>query len=264
MMSDGTRRIREKIRSFQRKYYLNLFIRGAILTFSIVLGYLVIASLLEHTLWLSQWARFLIFLFFFGVAAFCVARFLREPLAYWLARKGLNEEDSARLIGKYLPGIDDRLVNFIQLDRAPRPTDLTMASVQQKAREFEPIAFDSVIDVGENRKHLRYLAVPVLLVLIILVFNKEILTRSTERIVHFNRAYTPEAPFAFIIGQNLAAYFNDAFPLIVELHRKALPQRAYHVSRNQRLKMSPVTSRKLSYTFHRIQQPFDFQIEAAG
>lgn len=264
MMSDGTRRIREKIRSFQRKYYLNLFIRGAILTFSIVLGYLVIASLLEHTLWLSQWARFLIFLFFFGVAAFCVARFLREPLAYWLARKGLNEEDSARLIGKYLPGIDDRLVNFIQLDRAPRPTDLTMASVQQKAREFEPIAFDSVIDLGENRKHLRYLAVPVLLVLIILVFNKEILTRSTERIVHFNRAYTPEAPFAFIIGQNLTAFYNENFTLDVELQGKALPQSAYLVSRNQRLKLSPVAPGKFSYTFDRIQQPFDFQVEAAG
>lgn len=263
-MSDGTRRIHEKIRSFQRKYYLNLFIRGAILTLSIVLGYLIIASVLEHTLWLSQWARFAIFLSFFGVAAYCVARFLKEPLAYWLARKGLNEEDSARLIGSYLPGVRDRLVNLIQLTSATRKTDLTVASVQQKAREFEPLAFDTVIDLRENRKHLRYLAVPVVLVLAILLLNKDILTRSTERIVHFNRAYAPEAPFTFSVGQNLTAFYNENFTIEVELHGKALPQNAYLVSRNARLKLTPVAPGKFAYTLERLQQPMDFQIEAAG
>ena len=64
-MSDGTGRIHEKIKSFQSKYYLNLFIKGAILTLAIVLGYLVIASVLEHNLWLSQWARLSIFITFF-------------------------------------------------------------------------------------------------------------------------------------------------------------------------------------------------------
>ena len=95
-MSDGTGRIHEKIKSFQRKYYLNLFIKGAILSLAIVIGYFVIASVLEHNLWLSQWARLLIFITFFAVAGVCILRFLNQPLQWWIARRGLNEEQSAR------------------------------------------------------------------------------------------------------------------------------------------------------------------------
>ena len=264
-MSDGTGRIHEKIKSFQRKYYLNLFIRGGILTLSIVIGYFVIASVLEHNLWLSQWARLLIFLTFFGVAGFCILRFLNQPLQWWIAKRGLNEEQSARLIGSRLPTVKDRLVNLLQLTTSGKPSDLTFASVRQKSKEFEPIAFDAVIDLRENTRLLRYLAIPVGLVLLILLINPGILTKSTERIVHFNRAYEPDAPFTFSITNNsLTAFYNENFTLEVELTGKAIPQSAYIVSRNQRLKLIPTAPGKFEYTFERIQQPMEFQIEAAG
>src|SRR5687768_17853951 len=112
-MSDGVGRIHEKIKSFQRKYYLNIFIRGTILTLSILLGYFVLVSLLEHSLWLSQWMRLLIFITFFGVAGFCVYRFLNQPLQWWIARKGLNEQDAAKLIGGSIPTVKDRLLNLL-------------------------------------------------------------------------------------------------------------------------------------------------------
>ncbi|MDQ2657605.1 MAG: hypothetical protein M3Y60_09315, partial [Bacteroidota bacterium] len=164
-MSEGTGRIHEKIKSFQRRYYLNLFIRGAILTLTIVIGYFLIASLLEHNLWLSPWARLLILVTFFGVAAVCVFKFLNQPLRWWIAKRGMNEEESARLIGKHLPTVRDRLLNLIQLATSSKQSDLTFASVQQKSREFEPMSFDTVVDFGENKKHLKYLAIPVALIL---------------------------------------------------------------------------------------------------
>lgn len=264
-MSDGTGRIHEKIKSFQRKYYLNLFIKGAILSLAIVIGYFVIASVLEHNLWLSQWARLLIFITFFAVAGVCILRFLNQPLQWWIARRGLNEEQSARLIGKHLPTVKDRLVNLIQLAASGKKSDLTFASVEQKSREFEPIAFDTVIDLRENTKLLKYLAIPVALVLLILLINPNILTRSTERIVHFNRAYAPEAPFTFsVTNESLTAFYNENFTLQVDLQGKAVPQDAYIVSKNQRLKLIPTGSGKFEYTLERIQQPMQFQIEAAG
>jgi len=264
-MSDGTGRIHEKIKSFQRKYYLNLFIKGAILTLSIIIGYFVIASVLEHNLWLSQWARLLIFITFFAVAAVCVIKFLNQPLQWWIARRGLNEEQSARLIGKHLPTVKDRLVNLLQLATSGKQTDLTFASVEQKSREFEPIAFDTVIDLGENKKHLKYLAIPVALVLLILLINPNILTKSTDRIVHFNRAYAPEAPFTFeLTNKSLTAFYNENFTLHVDLKGKAVPQDAYIISKNQRLKLIPIAPGKFEYTLERVQQPMEFQIEAAG
>src|SRR5690606_31607893 len=106
----------------------------------------------------SQWARFLIFLTFFGVAAVCVFKFLSQPLQWWIARRGLDPEQSARLIGTLMPSVKDRLVNLIQLIQlatSGKQSELTFASVQQKAREFEPLSFDSVIDFSENKKHLK-------------------------------------------------------------------------------------------------------------
>jgi len=264
-MSDGTRRIREKIKSFQRKYYLNLFIKGTILTLSIVIGYFVIASLLEHNLWLSPWARLSIFVAFFAVAGVCLVKFLSQPLKWWIARRGLNEEQSARLIGRQMPSVKDRLVNFIQLASSGKQSDLTFASVEQKSREFEPISFDGVIDLTENRKHLKYLAIPVGLVLLILLINPNVLTKSTDRIVHFNRAYAPEAPFSFeIANKSLTAFYDENFTLGVNLKGKAIPQDVYLVTRNQRLKLVPTAAGKFEYTLERIQQPMAFQIEAAG
>src|SRR5690606_25114721 len=264
-MSEGTGRIREKIRSFQRRYYLNLFIRGAILTLAIITGYYLLAALLEHNLWLSPWARLFIFVSFFAVAGLCTIKFLNQPLKWWIAKPGLSEEESARLIGKHIPTVSDRLVNLIQLASSRKSTELTFASVQQKAREFEPLSFDQVIDLRENRKHLKYLAIPLGVALIIFLINRDILTQSTERIVHFNRAYAPAAPFTFEVGnESLTAFYNENFTLEVNLKGKALPTDAYLVSKNQRLKLVPTAPGKFEYTLERIQRPLQFQIEAAG
>ncbi|MEO5602926.1 MAG: DUF4175 family protein [Cyclobacteriaceae bacterium] len=264
-MSTGVERIHEKIKSFQRKYYLNLFIRGGILTLAILIGYFATASVLEHNLWLSQWARLTIFITFFAVAGFCILRFLNQPLQWWIAKRGLNEEQTARLIGSSIPNVKDRLVNLIQLSTSQNPSDLTFASVQQKSQEFEPLSFNTVIDLRENTRHLKYLAIPVALVLLILFFNKNILTQSTGRIVHFNRAYSPEAPFTFTIkNESLTAFYNENFTFQVDLHGSSVPQSAYLVSKSQRLKLIPTGPGKFEYILERVQKPLEFQIEAAG
>ncbi|WP_254168331.1 DUF4175 family protein [Chryseosolibacter histidini] len=264
-MSDGVGHIHEKIRSFQRKYYLNIFIRGVILTLAVLVGYFVLASLLEHALWLGQWSRLLIFITFFGVAGFCAFRFLNQPFRWWLAKRGLNDEEAARIIGAAMPSVKDRLVNLIQLESAGKDSGLAYASIRQKSEEFQPLAFDTVVDLRQNRKYLKYLAIPVGIVLIILLINQNILFQSTNRIVHFNREYSPEAPFTFAIGnKSLTAFYNEDFTIELELKGEAIPPSAYIVSKNQRFKMESLGGGKFQYTIERIQQPMDFQVEAAG
>lgn len=264
-MSDGVGRIQEKIKSFKRKYYLNLFIRGVILTATILIGYFLIASLIEHNLWLSQWARFTIFLLFFAIAGVCVFRFLNEPLQWWVASRGLNDEQTAKLIGTAIPTVKDRLLNLIQLYSSGKDSALTYASVSQKSREFEPVQFDTVIDLSENKKYLKYLAIPLGLLLIILLFNSSILTKSTERLVHFNREYAPEAPFTFnVLNESLSGFYNEDFTLHVKLDGNAIPENAYLVYKNQRVKLQSAGNGEFTYLFERLQQPLSLQVEAAG
>ena len=156
-MGDGVERVKEKIKSFQKRYYLNIFVRGFLLTLSILCSYFLLATLIEYNLWLSPWLRLLLFVSFFLIAAVCVYKFLKEPLQWWLAKRGLNDEQSARIIGGFLPTVKDRLLNLIQLRVSGNDSALTYASIQQKSREFEPIVFDSFINLRENKRYLKFL-----------------------------------------------------------------------------------------------------------
>jgi hypothetical protein len=263
-MENGVGKIHEKIRSFQKKYYLNIFIRGAILTLSSVFIYFLLAALLENSLWLGHWARLLIFFTFFALIAFCLFRFLKDPIQWWIRKKGIGEERSAQLIGDSIPSVKDRLLNLIQLS-ATNTSDLGYASMQQKAQEFEPLSFDSVIDISSNRKYLKFLLLPLGVIGLILIINQSILTRSTDRIIHFNQQYSPQAPFTFSIGnKSLSAFYNEDFTLELELTGEALPENVYILSDQVRLKMDHQANGKFTYTFDNIRNNIDFQFEAAG
>src|SRR5687767_3775042 len=186
-MGAGAERIHDKIRTFRKKYYLDIFVRGALLSLSILISYFLVAILLEHNLWLSSWARFLIFFAFFAIAIYCLYRFLKAPIEWWFAKRGLNEEESAKVIGKHLPSVSDRLLNLIQLLGVSKSSALAYAHVEQRSKEFDPVSFDSFIDLNQNRRYLKYLVIPVIVIAAILIINRGILTQSTSRIVHFNR-----------------------------------------------------------------------------
>src|SRR5688572_7884071 len=263
-MGAGLDRIHKKIRAFNKKYYLNIFVRGLILSLSILFSYFLLAAVLEHNLWLGPAGRLIIFITFFGVALFCLLKFLKEPLQWWLVNRGLNEEQSARVIGNYLPNVKDGLLNLIQLAASGKNSALTYASIDQRSKEFDPLPFDDFINLNENKKYIKYLLVPVVIIIAILFVNSGILTQSTDRIVHFTRKYSPKAPFDFSISNSLKGFYNENYTLQVKLVGDALPEDLYLLNGNQRLKFDKTEGSTFSYTFENLQNEFDFQLEAAG
>jgi hypothetical protein len=264
-MVDELKHVQQKVAAFRKKYYLNVFLRGSLLSASILLGYFVLASLLEYALWLDSSLRLLLLGVFIATAIFCLYKFLKKPLQFWFARKGLNDVQSAEIIGQQLPQIKDRLVNFFQLSAQAHSSALGYASVRQKAVEFAPVSFDSIIHFSENKRYLKYLAIPVLLVAVILLVNHTILTQSSARIINFNQQFSPQAPFTFTItNTSLTAFANEEYTLGVLLAGGALPSDAYLVQGNQRMKMLSVGEGQFSYQFDRLHSDVSFQIEAAG
>ncbi len=264
-MGAGLERVHEKIRLFKKKYYLNIFIRGALLSLLVLVSYFLIVALLEYNLWLSPWIRLIIFLTFFVIVAACAVRFLKEPIQWWLVKRGLDEEQSAKVIGNYLPKSKDRLLNLIQLSTHKSKSSLLFASLEQKSHEFESVSFDTFIDLRNNSKYAKYLIIPISVIILILIINEGILTQSARRIVHFNQQYSPSAPFDFLIDKgSLNAYYNENFTLKIKLNGTAIPESAYLIAGKQRLKLDPLASGDFTYTFENIQEGFDFQVEAAG
>ncbi len=263
-MGNGIDRIQQKINSFKRRYYLNLLVRGILFTLSILVAYFLTAALLEYVLWLGTWGRLLILVLFFALVVYCGFRFFKDPIAYWISKRGLDDEQGARLIGDYFPTIKDRLVNLIQLS-ADSDSGLAQASIIQKSKEFEPLQFESVIRINDNKKYLKYLLIPVGIILLILLVNKAIITQSATRIVNFNQKYSPQAPFLFNVqNKSLVGFFNEDFTLQLSLEGEAIPEEAYLIIGDQHLKMENVEAGMFQYTFEKLQQSKSFQIEAAG
>lgn len=264
-MGDEIKHVQQKVALFRRKYYLNTFLKGSLLSASILLAYFLFASLLEYAFWLDSSLRFALFLLFILAALFCLYRFLKEPLQFWFAKKGLDDQQSARIIGQHLPEVKDHLVNFFQLSTQSEGTTLGAASVKQKAREFESFSFDRIVHFGENKRYLKYLAIPLVAVFVILLINKSILTQPSERILHFNQKFSPQAPFKFIINNaSTKAFVNEDFILNVQLEGDALPEEVFFLNGNQRMKMVQNGDGSFTYQFDRLQQDISFQLEAAG
>jgi hypothetical protein len=264
-MGEGIERIHKKIRSFQRKYYLNVFIRGGILTFSIIIAYFTLAAILENALWLGPALRFGIFLSFFLLIVWCLFRFLMDPFRWWLLRKGLGEEESARMIGDHMPTVKDQLLNLLQLSRSQEDSMLAYASVRQKSSALDPLVFDSIIDLRRNRRFLVYLIVPIAVLLLLLIVNQQIITASTNRIIHFSQKFSPQAPFEFIVeNKALSGFYNEDFNLIVRLEGGMVPDQVYVLSGNQKHKLDNLGDSRFGYTFENLQAPLQIQLEAAG
>ena len=266
-MGNQVKIVDEKITAFRKKYYLNLFLRGAILSLSFLLAYFLLATLIEYNLWLGKGIRLTLFILFFAAVGYCLFRFLRKPLAWWLSGSGIGKEQSAKIIGQHFPTIQDKLLNFLQLSSITSSHSVLLeASIEQKAAGFEIFSFESIIDLSQNRRYLRYLVVPFLLFAVIFIVNQKVFTQSADRIIHFNQEYSPEAPFEFIIqNQNLLAFPNEDFVLQVTLMGEAIPDATYLIAAGQqRLKMETLKGGGFSYTFEKLQQDFVFQIEAAG
>src|SRR6478736_2790139 len=140
-MDEGIKDIHKKIAYFKQRYYLNLFIRGAILVPAIVLGYFLVASILEYNLWMNRQTRLFIFVLFFVVVVFCLFKFLLKPVTWWFNKKGLGEEESAKIIGNYFPAVADRLLNIIQLTTSSKKSSLLKASIYQKAEQLQEVPF---------------------------------------------------------------------------------------------------------------------------
>jgi hypothetical protein len=264
-MGEGIKGINEKLNSFTRRYYLNIFLRGIILSVSILLAYFLIVSLIEYNLWLGKAGRFLIFASFIVIVLLSVFKFLREPIAWWIYKRGLKREESARIIGRYFPNVSDKLLNLIQLSSGQNRTALLDAGISQKTLSLQDISFENAIDLRENKKYLKYLIVPFSLILLLMIINLGIFTQSTKRIVQFNQEFSPQAPFNFLVqNKSLTAFVNEDFLLTVKLEGQALPTSLYIVSGDQRWKMNSADAGIFSYTFESLQNEIDFQLEASG
>ena len=263
----GYKNIEQKLHQFTRKYYTNELIKGTILFLSLGFLYLFFTLFLEHFLWLKPTARTLLFWLFILVELFLLLRFIAIPIFKLIGlRKGISLQESSKIIGNHFPEVQDKLLNVLQLKENSNQSDLILASIDQKAKELQPIPFVKAIDFKQNKKYLKYAIVPVLIWLITLFTgNNTVFSESLERVVNHRTAYNPPAPFSFsLLNSNLEVIQGNPVTISLKTVGNTVPNEAKIVFNNQQYYLQNKGGATFSYTFSDVQEPINFYVEANG
>ena len=255
--------------AFKRKFYLNLLVRGALVAGGLLLTLFLVLSLLEYFLYLPTWVRGGLLFGFLGLMIYAFMRWIWQPVAALAnLRRLLSDEQAAQRVGELFPQVQDKLLNALQLQGQARENALIAASLEQRAAQFTGLEFSEGIKIKEQSRPLwKYVAVPAVIVLGVLLVYPSLFVQGTGRILDYRRKYSPPAPFTFIIeNKNLQAFRNEDFKLQVRVEGDALPNEINirYNGRERRLTKEAGSGNRYSYEFRQLQRNTEFQLAGAG
>lgn len=257
--------IQKKLEGFYKKFYTNELIKGFILFSSLGLLYFLFTLYLEYFLWLKPLSRTILFWTFIVVEVYLFYRFILLPLTK-LARikAGISDAESSKIIGDHFPEVQDKLLNILQLKKENEETELLLASIEQKAKELQPIPFRKAINFKKNTKYVKYLSIPLAIWLISLISGtSKDLTNSLNRVVNYQAEYTPPAPFEFILETtDLSVIQGKSFTLLLSTKGDFIPQEAKIFYNDQEYFLQEKSSGIFTFTFTNVTEPIDFYIKA--
>ena len=262
-------RVRTELETFKRKFYLNLLVRGLLVASGLLLTFFVAFNGLEYFLYLPTAVRAGLLFGFIGLTVYSFARWIWTPLAALTnLRRLLSDEQAARRVGEIFPEVQDRLLNALQLQGQARDNALIAASLEQRAAQFGQYSFAEGINIQQQSKPLwKYAAIPAAVLLALLAFYPSLLVQGTQRIWHYKRAYSPPAPFQFLIkNRKLTAFRGEDFTLDVGVAGAALPAEVSIAFSNGERRLSRVAGHgdQFRYTFEQPQGDVTFQLKGAG
>ncbi|MBT8189618.1 MAG: DUF4175 domain-containing protein [Bacteroidia bacterium] len=255
----------QKLDRFIRKFYLNQFIRGSLYSVGLVVGMFLAFTLLEHQFYFDTGIRKVLFFGFIIISAGALSFWVGQPLLkYFRLGKQIDHEQAAMIIGDHFVTVKDKLLNILQLKKQSggnASQDLVMASINQKTESIKLVPFRTAIDLGKNRKYLKYALPPALLLLIMLFAAPSLIKDSTHRIINNNVEFEREAPFHFRIQNgNLDAVQYEDFTLKTKIEGSVLPDEVFVDVENFQYRMKKDADDSFSYTFKNVHKNIPFRL----
>ena len=267
-MSSNYQILIEKLDAFIRKYYKNRLLKGGIYTVGLLLASFVVFTTAEYFGQFSINGRTVLFYLFIVSAIYLLINFVAIPLSqlYKFGRV-INHNQAAEIIGNHFEEVKDKLINVLQLEHKALHSSngLLLASIDQKSLELKPVAFAGAIDFSENKKHLKYLFIPLLFIIGISIVSPKIFTVGTDRLVNHNTYIAPIAPFTMSISNSdLSVLKNKDFNMEVVVSGDQLPDKIYIEHSGNKYPLSKTDKRSYAYTFKNVQDQKDFKFYASG
>ncbi len=260
----------EKIDSFTRKYYQNQIIKGVMYFVAIGLVAFLLSVSLEYFGRFSTNVRTVMFFALLGVFAGLFGKYIIYPtLKLMRLGKVISHDEASRMIGLHFPEVSDKLLNTLQLKRQADAlggaSQLLMASIEQRMEGLQPVPFSAAVNFGENKRYLKYVLPPLLLMAILFAVAPSVLKEGTQRLVAYNVEYIPEAPFVFLVqNDNLQTPLNSNFTLHVQTDGGYAPNEMRVAIDGKLFRLKQEGAGSFSYTFRNVRNDIPFKLSAEG
>ena len=249
-----------KINEFTRKFYLNKLLRGSIYAAASILATYLFLFLLIYYANPGTGTKTALFFSFLALSFLAIGLWVIKPgLAYFKLSKNLSIEQAAALIGDHFFTVKDKLLNTLQLktlaDSSPQNSILIMAGIDQKISALRPIPFSSAIKLSDNRRHIKYILIPLTIILVIGIIAPAILKDGTTSFIRYNEEILPKAPFNFVLlNKRLSVTQGDDLTINLKLTGDEFPQDLYLEDGANTYKLEKEDVGRFNYTFKNIQQ----------
>lgn len=254
--------LNDQLKRFGSRYYLNLWIKRmstGILFFIILVLFF---TLLEYQVWFSAAYRKVFFIILVFSISIFFSVFLFWPLLQWLGyRRKLNQQDFARIIGRYFPEINDKIINTLELKNQLNDhysQELVSLAIRKKIEEIRPYRLISAIPVKQLKRAIMF-AVSVIVMTAVLGFAfPDAGIEPIERILHFEKEYIRPAPFQFILqNKTLQVEQNADFDVNLILEGRSVPDEV-RISSNGQSSLMDGKNGRFSYRYALVKNDFDF------
>ncbi len=255
------------IHSYKKKYYKSFLIKSLLLSLTFLLSAFLFYSLLEYIGHFNQVVRGVFFYSYLVLLLYVFSQWIFFPvLKIFVDRLQISDQEAAKNIGNFFPSVSDKLLNILQLyNKNPEDQGLVKASISQKSEEIKDIKFERAISISENKKYLRYLAIPFIIVLFLSISFPKVISDSSTRIVNYSKEYKPVAPFEFVFdNRELLAFKNEDYDIQVSIRGETIPENVYLKLGERRIKLFSSNATNFSYTLKKIAKTVQFEFEAAG
>ncbi|MFS4455356.1 hypothetical protein [Maribacter sp. 2304DJ31-5] len=224
--------ILHKLNLFIRKHYTQKLVKGVLLFLALGLLFFLIVMAVEYMLWLNSTGRLVLLMVFVAVELFLLSTYILKPLFYLFKLKnGIGPKDAAQIIGRHFPNVGDKLYNLLDLAENKEESELLLASIAQRSQQLRPVPFTNAINYKDALGNAKYMIIPIVIVGLLWVSgNWNTFFGSYERVVNYNLAYEPPAPFQFkLLSGDLNAIESKPFEIRVATQGEIKPENVYMI-----------------------------------
>jgi hypothetical protein len=181
--------------------------------------------------------------------------------------KIISHEEASGIVGRHFPDVRDKLLNALQLKRMTGESHhnlaLLNAGIDQKIRELRPVPFAAAIDFSVNRRYLKFIVIPLLVLIVILVSSPAIITGPATRLVRYTEHFEVPLPFRIqVLNEHFEVLQNEDFTLFVRIDGEEIPDRIFVQSENAQIRLEKNSISEFSHTFINVQKDTRFNIVA--